>query len=168
MSIYQLRSGQWIDADLSRVWAFISVPQNLKEITPAHMGFEILTPPAKQMHAGMIITYKVSPLLGIPITWMTEITHVEEGSYFVDEQRKGPYKIWHHEHRIKERNGGVWMEDIVTYCPPFGAFGAVMNRLVIENQLRNIFNFRKTAVEKMFDYQTPNDQFSLTFLKVST
>ena len=115
------------------------------------MGFDITSGelPAK-MYPGMIISYKVSPLLGIKMTWVTEITHVQEGAYFVDEQRVGPYALWHHEHFIEPIKGGVLMRDIVSYQPPMGFLGALANKLFIRRQLKGIFEYRYQAVEKMF------------------
>lgn len=151
MAFYQLKTEQRIPATMQEVWDFIRSPQNLKKITPAHMGFDILTKDIpNQMYPGMIIAYKVSPILGIKMTWVTEITHVEEGHYFVDEQRVGPYKVWHHEHFIREENGEVVMSDIVTYVPPLGFLGAIANTLLIKKQLKQIFDFRFAAVEKAF------------------
>jgi len=133
------------------IWDFISSPANLGEITPDHMGFNITSGAMpEKMYPGMIITYKVSPLLRIPMTWVTEITQVEEGKYFVDEQRVGPYRIWHHEHWIEPIESGVLMTDIITYQPPLGFLGAIANALIIKNQLEGIFNYRKKAVEKRF------------------
>ncbi len=102
------------------------------------------------MYPGMIITYKVSPLLGIEMDWMTEITHVVDREYFVDEQRIGPYVMWHHQHRIVAIEGGVLMADIVTYQPPLGFLGAIANTLIIKGQLKQIFEYRTEAVENRF------------------
>jgi ligand-binding SRPBCC domain-containing protein len=102
------------------------------------------------MYPGMIITYKVSPLLGIRLDWMTEITQVKDLEYFVDEQRIGPYTMWHHQHKIEPIEGGVLMTDIVTYQPPMGILGALANSLLIKNQLQQIFNYRTVALEKRF------------------
>ena len=102
------------------------------------------------MYPGLIITYKVSPLLGIKTNWMTEITQVVDKQFFIDEQRIGPYKLWHHQHFVEEIEGGVLMKDIVTYSPPFGFLGAIMNSLVIRKKLEEIFDYRFKAVEKKF------------------
>lgn len=151
MAFYQLHKTQKLPARLEAVWDFISSPRNLKEITPVHMGFEVTSNGgATQMYPGMIITYKVRPLLGIPLTWMTEITHVKDREYFVDEQRMGPYKMWHHQHKLTAIEGGVLMTDIVTYQPPFGFIGAMANTLVIKRQLEAIFEFRTKALEARF------------------
>ena len=151
MAFYQLISTQKIPTTIDEIWDFISSPSNLKNITPPHMGFEITNNmEGQKMYPGMIITYKVSPLLGIKMDWMTEITHVEEKKYFVDEQRIGPYKMWHHQHKIEPIENGVLMTDIVTYEPPFGFIGAIANKIIIKNQLDEIFDFRFKAVEIFF------------------
>ncbi len=115
------------------------------------MGFVVTSnTPAEKMYPGMIITYKVSPLLGIKLNWMTEITHVKDYEYFVDEQRMGPYSLWHHQHKIEPIDGGVLMTDLVTYQPPMGILGALANSLIIKNQLQKIFDYRTVALEKRF------------------
>jgi ligand-binding SRPBCC domain-containing protein len=151
MAFYQLHTTQKLPANIQEVWDFISSPANLKEITPPHMGFIVTSNTGIQkMYPGMIITYKVSPLLGIKLDWMTEITHVRDFEYFVDEQRIGPYSIWHHQHKIEPIDGGVLMTDIVTYEPPFGVLGAIANTLIIKSQLKQIFDYRTVALEKRF------------------
>ncbi len=149
--MYQLRFEQKIPTNIENVWNFISDPRNLKKITPSYMGFQITNEPiAEKMYAGMIIAYKVSPLLSIPMQWVTEITHVQEMEYFVDEQRIGPYTLWHHQHRISEIEGGTLMQDIVSYKPPFGPLGILANSLIIESQLKSIFEYRFQAVVREF------------------
>ena len=136
---------------MDEVWDFISSPKNLKRITPDYMGFDITSHnPQDTMYPGMIISYKVSPVLGIKMRWVTEITHVREKDYFVDEQRVGPYAIWHHEHKIEPIEGGVLMTDIVSYKPPFGILGTLANGLFIRRQLNEIFKYRTTAMEEIF------------------
>lgn len=151
MPFYQFEQKQKIPAAIDAVWDFISSPNNLKEITPGYLGFEVTGNSGNtKMYPGMIITYKVSPLFGIKLNWMTEITHVKDKEYFVDEQRSGPYKLWHHQHKIEPIESGVLMTDIVTYQPPMGILGAVANSLIIKKKLNEIFNFRTTAIEKRF------------------
>jgi ligand-binding SRPBCC domain-containing protein len=151
MAYYQLIKKQNIPASIDEIWDFISSPSNLKEITPKHMGFEVTGNTGKgQMYPGMIITYKVSPLLGIKLNWVTEITHVKDKEYFVDEQRIGPYTLWHHEHKIEPIEGGIMMTDIVTYQPPMGILGAIANTLFIKKQLEEIFGYRTVALENIF------------------
>ncbi len=141
---------------LNEVWDFISSPKNLKEITPEYMGFDITTKGLEEkMYPGMIISYKVKPLLGISTTWVTEITHVKNKEYFVDEQRVGPYNIWHHEHFIEEINNGVLMKDIVSYQPPFGILGSIANELMIKRKLEEIFEYRSQAIEKKYGKYNP-------------
>ena len=136
---------------MKEVWDFISSPRNLKEITPDHMGFDITSEDLpEKMYPGMIISYIVKPLLGIKTTWVTEITHVRENKYFVDEQRVGPYSVWHHEHFIEPIEDGVLMKDIVSYKPPFGILGSIANRLIIRKKLDEIFSYRSGAIEKKF------------------
>lgn len=151
MGFFQLRTIQKIPSNISKVWDFISSPANLKKITPDHMGFDIISPELpEKMYPGMIVAYKVSPVLGIKMTWVTEITHVREKEYFVDEQRVGPYSIWHHEHQIKSIDGGVLMTDIVSYKPPFGILGSIANGLFIQKQLKTIFDYREKAIIDIF------------------
>ncbi len=151
MAFYQFQKQQKIISTIDEIWDFISSPANLKEITPDYMGFDITTKnlPDK-MYAGMVISYEVSPLLGIKTTWVTEITHIIEKKYFVDEQRVGPYSLWHHQHIIEPIEDGVLMTDIVSYQPPFGFFGAIANALILKNKLNEIFDFRTKAIESKF------------------
>ncbi|BDD06406.1 SRPBCC family protein [Aureibacter tunicatorum] len=151
MAFYQFRKTQLIDADLNSVWNFISNPQNLKVITPDYMGFDITSKNlGNEMYAGMIISYIVKPVLGIPTQWVTEITQIKDKSFFIDEQRIGPYAMWHHQHHIEEQEGGVLMTDLISYQPPLGVLGAVANSLFIRNKLNEIFDYRFKAVEKYF------------------
>lgn len=151
MGFYQLHTTQKIPASVEKVWDFISSPGNLKKITPEYMGFDITSKNLpEKMYPGMIISYKVSPVMGIKTTWVTEITHVKEQEYFVDEQRVGPYSMWHHEHQIEAVPGGVLMTDIVSYKPPFGFLGSIANEIMIKHKLKEIFDFRTKAVEKLF------------------
>ena len=151
MGFYQFKKKQVINASLEAVWEFISDPANLKKITPDYMGFDITSKevPSK-MYAGMIISYRVSPLFGIKTTWVTEITHLKENSYFVDEQRVGPYKIWHHQHMIQPTEKGTLMTDIVSYQPPLGFLGSIANELIIKGKLNEIFEYRTKALDEIF------------------
>ena len=151
MSTYTLEHIQRMPVPIHVAWEFISSPHNLQVITPPYMGFKVTSPnlPDK-MYPGMVIHYKVSPLLGIPLTWVSEISQVKEFEFFVDEQKVGPYALWHHQHHLAEINGGVLMTDIVTYKPPFGVLGNVANSLVIKKQLSSIFEYRRTKLEDLF------------------
>ena len=151
MPVYTLHQTLTIPSTIDNVWDFISSPGNLKKITPEYMGFDVATKNLpEKMYPGMIISYKVSPFLGIKMTWVTEITQVSELKYFVDEQRVGPYKMWHHQHFIEPVEGGVLMTDIVDYQPPLGFIGAIANQLVIKSQLNEIFSYRTRQLEAYF------------------
>ncbi|MCF8230222.1 MAG: SRPBCC family protein [Bacteroidales bacterium] len=151
MGFYQFKRQQKLPGNIEEIWDFISSPSNLKVITPEHMGFDIITENLpEKMYPGMIIAYKVSPLPAYKTTWVTEITHVREKEFFVDEQRVGPYSMWHHEHHIEAIEGGVLMTDIVSYQPPYAFLGSIANNLLIRRQLKKIFAYRKTAMEKIF------------------
>ncbi len=152
MAVYTLKRVQRLPIPLEQAWEFFSSPLNLRHITPAYMGFEVTSDPAllQKMYAGQIITYTVKPLLGIPLFWMTEITHVEAGKFFVDEQRVGPYALWHHQHHFRPIPGGVEMLDLVHYRLPLGWLGDLANRLFVRRQLNGIFDFRKKVLEERF------------------
>lgn len=149
--VYSIKTIQYIPTDIATAWDFFSKPDNLKTITPANLGFEIISKHhGTEMYAGQIIEYTLKPILGIPLYWMTEITHVVPQQYFVDEQRFGPYTLWHHQHHFKSVNGGVEMTDIVHYKIPFSFLGDIANSLMVKKQLQQIFNYRFNAVETLF------------------
>lgn len=134
----------------SECWNFFSNAKNLLAITPASLNLKITSElKDEEIHKGQIITYKVKPLLGIPLFWKTEISHVERNKLFVDEQRKGPYALWHHEHHFKPIDGGTEMTDIVQYKLPFGVFG-LMGLPIVKRQLNSIFAYRKSRIEEKF------------------
>jgi len=149
---YLLKTEQAIPVSIEKAWDFFSSPLNLAKITPDEMKFVVTSnyTAETKVYAGMIITYKISPLLGIQMDWMTEITHVKEGEYFVDEQRFGPYALWHHQHHFKEIEGGIIMTDILNYAIPFGAIGRLTNTLFVGKKIRQIFEFRRRAIEELF------------------
>jgi ligand-binding SRPBCC domain-containing protein len=149
--IYSFKKVQQIPISIEQAWDFFSSPANLKEITPAKLGFTIISKhDSYQMYEGQLIEYIVKPILGIPLYWMTEITHIKHQEYFIDEQRFGPYSLWHHEHHFKEMDGGVEMTDIVYYKLPLWFLGDIANALLVRRQLTNIFDFRTKAVETAF------------------
>jgi ligand-binding SRPBCC domain-containing protein len=149
VAFYQLYRRQYLPVTIEKLWDFISSPANLKQITPPDMGFDITTPVVPdKMYAGMIISYTVRPFAGLKTTWVTEITHVDEMKYFVDEQRIGPYALWHHQHILEPYDGGVMMTDIVTYRPPFGILGRIANTIFIRDRLEHIFAYREKAMER--------------------
>ena len=155
MPIHVMHRKQTLAVGREEAWRFFSDPRNLARITPPTLGFEIVTPdlPAR-IHAGLMIQYRVRPLLGIPLTWLTEITHVAEGHHFVDEQRVGPYALWHHEHWFRDLGPGrAEVEDRVTYKLPGGWLAEPIHILVVRKQLAAIFDYRRIAIEKWFPAQ---------------
>lgn len=150
MKLYRLQTFQILPITKKEAWDFLSDPNNLKTITPDYMGFKILYGAEKKMYPGQIIQYVVTPVLGIPTKWVTEITHVQKDDYFVDEQRFGPYALWHHKHFIREIDGGVEMEDIVDYKIPFGILGQLVHPILVAPKLKEIFNYRREKLIKMF------------------
>jgi ligand-binding SRPBCC domain-containing protein len=151
MKIYQLKTSQKLPISIEKAWEFFSNPANLSKITPTWLNFQVTSALPDKMYAGLIITYFVRPMLNIPQTWVTEITHVQEPNYFVDEQRFGPYKMWHHEHIFKQtEDNSILMEDIVSYAVPFGIIGRIVNKLIISKKINEIFNYRREVLEKMF------------------
>lgn len=157
MGTFRLEVSQKINASLEEVWDFISSPRNLKFITPEHMGFDILTPNLpEKMYPGMMVEYRVNPFPGYKTKWLTEITHVRNLEFFVDEQRSGPYKLWHHQHHINPIENGVLLTDIVHYIPPMGILGNMANAILIRKQLNAIFEYRKEALTlKYGEYSYP-------------
>ncbi len=150
MKIYRLASKQNLPISKKEAWEFLSNPKNLKTITPEYMSFDILSGADRPMFAGQIIQYIVTPLLGIKTKWVTEITHVVDGEYFVDEQRFGPYALWHHKHFIKEIPGGVEMEDIIDYKVPMGILGQLVHPFIVKPKLDEIFEFRRKKLIERF------------------
>ncbi len=151
MAVYQFRRQQKLHASREEIWNFISSPKNLEHITPPSLGFTILSQDLpKKMYPGMIITYHVSPLFGIKMKWVTEITQVVELQYFIDEQRVGPYRMWHHQHHLEELSDGINMIDIVTYQPPLGIAGRIANALIIDKKLNEIFDYRFEVLRKKY------------------
>jgi ligand-binding SRPBCC domain-containing protein len=152
MSFYQFKKQQLIRTTIDQAWEFISTPRNLREITPEAMNFEIMNSDLPdKMYPGMIISYKVSPLKCYRTTWVTEITHIKEKSFFIDEQRVGPYSLWHHQHIIEPVENGVLMTDIVSYKLPFGFLGSLAHKLFIRSKIESIFNYRYNVLEKRFN-----------------
>jgi ligand-binding SRPBCC domain-containing protein len=151
MAFHSLTTYQKLPITLDKAWDFFSSPKNLATITPDHLGFKITSTDVRDnMYPGQIITYTVKPILGIKLPWMTEITHVTDKDYFVDEQRFGPYALWHHKHFFKEIEGGVQMIDKVDYKLPLGFLGSIANYLFVRNKLKGIFNYRNQKLEELF------------------
>lgn len=152
MKTYRLTFEQFIPTTLNDAWDYFSSPFNLAEITPSEMAFDVQSPLTKEdkMFPGLIISYKVSPLLGIRLNWVTEITHIQDKSYFVDEQRFGPFAFWHHLHQFQEVEGGILMQDVLHYAIGWGPVGILANEMIVHKKLNQIFSFRKQKVEELF------------------
>ncbi len=146
--MYFLCYTQKIPISLETCWDFFSCPSNLRLLTPEYLQFTCTNEPGK-MYPGQIITYTIRPFLHIPITWVTEITHMEEKLYFIDEQRFGPYAFWHHEHRFASISNGVEMTDSIHYKLPFGPIGKMLNPKV-QKDIKAIFAYRRAKIETLF------------------
>jgi len=148
--IYQLSAKINLPIGVDEAWNFLSDPSNLKVITPDYMGFQIISNMETAMYAGQMISYKVSPLLGLKLNWLTEITHVDDKKYFVDEQRIGPYAMWHHKHFLKEIEGGTEITDVVHYKLPLSLIANRFHSILVKPKLKEIFDYRTNALLTMF------------------
>ena len=148
--IYKLHRVQLLQTSLNEAWHFFSSPANLQVITPSFMKFKVTNTLGDEMYAGQLIEYRVRPLFGIPLYWMTEITHVKDKEYFIDEQRFGPYKFWHHQHHFKEVDNGVEMTDLLHYKIPYYFLGDVANRLLVQKKVAQIFDYREKKIKEMY------------------
>jgi ligand-binding SRPBCC domain-containing protein len=150
MTLYALSRTQILPISIGDAWAYFSDPNNLCDLTPEWLCFDIRSNVPPTMHPGMIIEYRITALAGIPMNWITEITHVVEPTLFVDEQRFGPYRFWHHQHHFREIDRGVEMYDLVHYSLPFGPLGSLMHALHVRKKLREIFNHRQEHLKVIF------------------
>lgn len=156
MKIYHLKQQQFLPVSIEEAWNFFSSPVNLAKITPPKMLFrvEYISGDPLEVYAGQVMRYKIGILPGISTDWMTVITHVQKPLYFVDEQRFGPYALWHHQHWFKEVDGGVEMTDEINYAIPFGFLGRLANTLYVEKELKSIFEFRYRTIKTLFSKET--------------
>lgn len=150
MTPFVLERTQILPTTLEKAWEFFSDPGNLAKITPPAMDFRITSTALADTYAGQIITYNVRPLLGISMSWTTEITHVSKPHFFVDEQRFGPYRFWHHQHFFRTVDGGVEVRDLIHYLLPHDQLAWLMNRLIVAPRLRKIFDYRSTVLKRVF------------------
>lgn len=146
----KIKQTQFLPISLKEAWDFFATPKNLNEVTPDKLTFEITSELPEKMYEGLIITYRIRPMLNIPLNWCTEITHIRENEFFVDEQRKGPYNIWHHEHHFKPVEGGVLMTDIVHYDIGKSILGWIAGKLFVDRQVEEIFKYRYKTLETYF------------------
>ncbi|MFT7588768.1 MAG: ligand-binding SRPBCC domain-containing protein [Limisphaerales bacterium] len=151
MNLFRLYRSTELPISIDEAWDFFSSPKNLSKLTPPEMRFEILGGAEKRAYAGQLINYRVRPIFGIPMGWVTEITNVEEGKYFIDEQRFGPYKIWHHEHHFAETENGVQMIDDLRYGLYGGIFGSLIQKLIVGPKVEQIFAYREKQLDKIFE-----------------
>lgn len=150
MKIHRLYRRQFLPISLEEAWPFFSTPHNLERITPPFLNFKITSAVPDEIYSGLIITYRIAAVAGIPMTWVTEIKHVEPLRRFVDEQRIGPFRFWHHEHSFRAVENGIEMEDTVHYAMPWGWFGELVHAAFIRARLKAIFDFRREYLEKLW------------------
>ncbi len=147
--IYTLTSEQILPISLEKAWDFFTLPTNLDKITPKEMEFRITNNPPNKTYKGQIITYKIGILPGLSSNWITEITHLEDQKFFVDEQRFGPYAMWHHEHHFEKiSEDQVLMRDIVNFKLPLGILGDLFAGKLVTDKVKFIFQSRYTILEK--------------------
>jgi len=145
-----LEREQFLPLNVDQVWSFFATPANLNAVTPDDLEFKITSKVPEEMYEGLIITYKIKPMLNIPLNWVTEITHIHKPFFFVDEQRSGPYKIWHHEHHFRAVEGGVIMTDRLYYEIGLSILGWIAGHLFVHKKVRQIFDYRYKALERAF------------------
>jgi len=150
MKVYTLQRKQFLPVSIDEAWEYFSSPINLSKITPDKLGFEVISDLSVKMYPGMIIQYFVKPFLNIRVRWVTEITHVNKPFYFVDEQKSGPYNMWHHQHKFTEVEGGVIMEDEINYSLPFGFLGRILHSVLVKPDLNYIFEYRNSVLKTIF------------------
>ncbi|HLP50053.1 MAG TPA: SRPBCC family protein [Chitinophagales bacterium] len=148
--MHYIKQQQFLPITLAEAWSFFATPTNLNKITPPEMKFKVLSEIPEQMYEGLIIRYEIMPMLNIPMQWVTEITHIKPLQFFVDEQRQGPYNIWHHEHHFAEMEGGVMMTDILHYDIGKSIFGWLAGQLFVHRAVRQIFDHRKVVLDELF------------------
>lgn len=147
---YKIQREQFLPISIEEAWEFFSRPENLGKLTPDDIGFEITHNDSERMHEGQIICYKIEVFPLIKVKWVTEITHVEQNRMFIDNQRVGPYRLWHHTHEFEETDGGIIMKDTVHYALPFGIMGTLAHALFVRRKLKSIFDYREKAVLELF------------------
>lgn len=149
--MYKLFYSQKLPIDQEKAWDFFSSPDNLEKITPSSLAFtKIYHHANKNVYDGQILVYTISPFWKIELEWVTEIIAVQKPTYFVDEQKFGPYAFWHHEHWFSPIPGGVLVEDVIYYKMPFGLIGRLLNHIKIRKDLEMIFSYRHETLEKLF------------------
>lgn len=148
--MHKLNRKQKLPITLDEAWSFFSSPHNLNEITPPELVFEIISDVPDEMYEGLMIEYRLKPMLKVPVKWVTEITHIREKSFFVDEQRSGPYKLWHHEHHFEPVERGILMTDILHYEIGKSIFGYIAGEVFVHKKVKEIFDYRFEKLKAIF------------------
>ena len=160
MRTFHFKQTQIVNADIDTVWSFFSSPRNLSKITPPSMNFEIIDiGGTEEMQNGQLIQYKVSPFPFLRVSWITEISYVQPKIFFADNQKKGPFSMWYHQHTFTPMVGGVEMTDHVTYAISFGIFGEFVNWLAVRHRVHKIFEYRRQQIELIFPEKMWNKSF---------
>jgi ligand-binding SRPBCC domain-containing protein len=149
MKLHRIHRKQVIPISISKAWEFFSNPENLSTITPSWLNLTVISDIPGSMHSGMIISYRITPMARVPTLWISEITHVNRPTYFVDEQRLGPFRFWHHQHMFKEVGRNVEIQDIVHYAMPLGPIGEMFYSISVGKKVDSIFDFRQKALERI-------------------
>ncbi len=150
INLHQIRTRQRLPVDLKTAWGFFSNPRNLSKITPEALDFRVMNDPPPRIRKGAVIAYRIRPLLNIPVRWTTEITCVAKPHLFIDVQRRGPYRLWHHQHRFRDIDGGVEVEDVVHYALPLDLPGELIHRFIVRPRLEQIFAYRERVLERRY------------------
>jgi len=150
MQLNKLEFTQIMNTTLDEAWSFFSRPENLRTITPSDLDFTIISDVPEKMYEGLLIEYKVRPMLGLRTKWVSKITNIKEKEYFIDEQVSGPYKLWHHQHFFRQTGNKVEMKDIVHYAIPFSPISTIFINSIVKKKLIYIFEFRKKKIEEIF------------------
>ncbi len=154
MKLYKLEDKTLINTSMEHCWDFFSNPKNLPIITPEYLSFNIKNELPERMYEGLIIEYTVNPIMKVPLTWISEITFMKKPFYFVDEQRFGPYKFWHHQHYFENSSNGIIMKDIVYYSLHFSFIGKLVHSLIVRKKLEHIFQYRKNIIDNLFNEES--------------
>lgn len=150
MRLHRLETTQFLPIPPDDAWRFFSDPSNLPAITPPWLNLKPTSELPPRMHSGLIVTYEVAPFPRVRLPWVTEITHVVAGELFVDEQRSGPYRFWHHQHHFRAVPGGTEVRDILHYALPFGRAGDLLAARTVARRVNGIFEYRRAALDRRF------------------
>ncbi len=150
MHVYRLQRTQNLPVSLETAWEFLCRPEHLRDLTPPGVGLTVTSELPDRVYPGLIITYRLKLNKMLYFNWVTEITQAEPLRYFIDEQRSGPYRFWHHEHRLRSTEQGVEMTDLIHYALPFGFLGRMVHAAIVKNQLNAIFDYRRKALSERF------------------